>query len=116
MKNIQLSDLLYEYCRKNGKYIVYYKLNYSEPSEKDSIIEFYSGKIDDVYLYTMKNQDEGFFEYDDNTAEIDAHNYFPTNREIYGEYGENSVLYVFASVYNKDGICVWENVLYDKVQ
>lgn len=113
MKNIQLHDLIYEYCVKNKKYIVHYKLNYTTPEEKDSIIQFYTGTVDDVYLYTMKNQDEGFFEYDTNSAEVDAHFFFPTNKEIYGEYGENSPLYVSARVYDMNGLCVWENILYD---
>lgn len=113
MTNIQLCDLIYEYCRKNKKYIVHYKLNYTRLEEKDSIIEFYTDKINDLYLYSIKNQDEGFFEYDDNSAEQEAQLFFPTNREIYGEYGENSPLYVSIWVYNIDGICVWENILYD---
>jgi hypothetical protein len=113
MTNIQLCDLIYEYCRTNKKYLVHYKLNYTKLEEKDSIIEFYTDKINDLYLYSMKNQDEGFFEYDDNSAELEAQLFFPTNREIYGEYGENSPLYVSIWVYNKDGICVWENILYD---
>lgn len=109
MENIQLSDLIYEYCRTNQKYLVHYKLNYKNLEERENIIKFYEGKINDVYFYTMKNQDEGFFVCDNNSFEDETQLSFPTDVEIFGEYGEDSPLFVFISIYDKTGICVWQN-------
>lgn len=113
MENIQLFELIYSYCKKHQKYLLHYKLNYKNLDERESIIKFYEGKINDVLFYTIKNEDEGFFVCDDNSIELESQMCFLTNREIYGEYGEDSPLYIHVSVYNKDGICTWENVLYD---
>jgi hypothetical protein len=111
MNNIQLSDIIYEYCRKTQKYLVHYKLNYNSIEERNEILDFYKNKIDDDYWYAMKNDDESFFEYENENALIEAQLFFPTNEKIYAEYGENSPLYISVSVYNKDGICEWQNVI-----
>lgn len=111
MENIRLDQLIYEYCKKNQKYLAHYKLNYETTEERNSVIEFYSDKIDSDYVAAMVNDDEGFFVYDSSLSEIDVEISFPTKREIYGEYGENSPLYVYIGLYNKEGLLCWENTL-----
>lgn len=109
MNNIQLCDIIYEYCKKTQKYLVHYKLNYNTIEERNEILDFYKDKIDIDFWYAIKNQDEGFFEYGDENGLVEAQLFFPTNDQIYAEYGENSPLYISVSVYNKNGICEWQN-------
>lgn len=111
MKNLQMSDLISNYCITNNVSIVYYEIKYLTQPERQEIYDFYAGKIDSEYIEAMKNDDDCFFTYSDaDTAIANAEMNFPTYREIVGQT-DNPAFYVFCCVYNNKGEFLWDNSL-----
>lgn len=107
--NLRLFEIINFYCTRNNKYLVHLKIKYKDLDERNQILDFYEGKLNDDFWFSIKNEDESFFEYDGNICIQEAYLSFPSKKELIAEHGEDCPYHIHCSVYDKDGILTWEN-------
>lgn len=111
MKHCTLFEILGTYCALNNKSLLFYEIKYSDQQERQKIVDYYDGKIDDDIFEALKNDDQNFIIFSDRETALDyADHSFPTKRIIKSSTNDMS-LYIFSCVFDNTGQYSWDNTL-----
>jgi len=108
IKILNLSDVLYDYCKIKQKAVLYYEVKPRTEEEKNKILEFYKGKIPSEIYHSLKTEDDNFIEFNSDEYAIEfAEEVFSTKDII-----ENidPLYYIYVEVYSNEGSILWTNV------